>query len=241
MTEFDDPEPLLDRLHLGYAQSKSVAETLVRQARQRGLPAVIYRPSLITGDSRTGAANPVDFLARGIGACVRMGCAPDADWRIDACPVDHVARVVVRHGMLPRQAENDVLHLLHPQPRYWHELVLWMRLYGYPLRLISFSEWLRRLERTATTSEHPLRPLLGFFRARAAGVTLPETYLGGRRNRVSAEKTRQALAVLGMDCPNLDARWLERFFASLTSHGVVPPRAASLTSISRHQGHRLLG
>jgi thioester reductase-like protein len=223
MTESDDPTGLLGQLHLGYAQSKSVAESLVRQARLRGLPAVVYRPSLITGDSRTGAANPVDFLARGIAGCVRMGCAPDADWCIDACPVDHVARVVVRHGMLPPGAGSDVLHLLHPQPRHWHELVLWMRLYGYPLRLIPFPDWLRRLERAARVPEHPLRPLLGFFRARAAGVTLPETYLGGQRNRVSAEKTHQALAALGMKCPLLNAGWLERFFASLTAHGVVPP------------------
>jgi thioester reductase-like protein len=82
LAEEDDPWPLHDRLHLGYAQSKSVAEELVRQARQRGLPAVIYRPSLITGDSRTGLCNPDDFLARGLGACVRMGCAPDVDWHI---------------------------------------------------------------------------------------------------------------------------------------------------------------
>jgi hypothetical protein len=201
-----------------------VAESLVRQARQRGLPAFVYRPALITGDSRSGVGNPTDFLARGIGACARMGCAPDADWSIDACPVDHVAEVVVRQGMLPQGAARGVLHLLHPQPRHWRELVLWMRLSGYRMRLVPYGEWLRRLEHTARRGEHPLRPLLGFFRARAAGVTLPETYLGGRRNRVSAEQTRKALAELRLECPVLDARWLERFFASLAAHGVVGPR-----------------
>jgi thioester reductase-like protein len=233
MTETDDPEPLLGQLHLGYAESKSVAESLVRQARQRGLPAVVYRPTLITGDSRSGAANPVDFLARGIGACIRMGCAPDADWSIDACPVDHIARVVVRHGMLPAGTGRNVLHLMHPQPRHWRELVLWMRLSGYPLQLVPYREWLDRLEQTARTKDHPLRPLLGFFRARATGVTLPETYLGGRRNRVNAEQTRLALAAWGIDCPSLDARWLERFFNSLTAHGVVPPRTGGNGAIHR--------
>jgi hypothetical protein len=116
-----------------------------------------------------------------------------------------------------------VLHLLHPQPRHWRELVLWMRLSGYPLRLISYRAWLLRLERTARSPGHPLHPLLGFFRARVGGVTLPETYLGGRRSRVSAERTRQTLTALGEACPTLDARWLERFFAALTAQGVVPP------------------
>lgn len=138
LTETDDPWPLLGRLHLGYAQSKAVAEQLVRQAQQRGLPAVIYRPALITGHSQTGAANPADFLARGIGACVRMGCAPDVDWTIEACPVDHVARVVVQNATGGRVVGADVLHLVHSQPRHWRELVLWMRLYGYPLRLVSY-------------------------------------------------------------------------------------------------------
>src|SRR5262249_44042584 len=38
LDEDDDTWPLHDRLHLGYAQSKSVAEELVRHAPQRGLP-----------------------------------------------------------------------------------------------------------------------------------------------------------------------------------------------------------
>src|SRR5262249_24318930 len=140
LTEADDPWPLLDRLHLGYAQSKAVAEQLVRQARRRGLPAVIYRPTLVTGDSRTGAANPDDFLSRGIGACVRLGCAPDVDWSLDACPVDHVARAVVRHAaatqgpsgldLASSVRSGAVLHLRHSRPRHWRELVLWMRLRG---------------------------------------------------------------------------------------------------------------
>jgi thioester reductase-like protein len=237
LSETDDPLPLLDRLHLGYAESKAVAEALVRQARARGLPAVVYRPALITGDSRSGAANPEDFLARGIGACVRMGLAPDVDWTIDACPVDHVALAVVRHATAGRDAGAEVLHLVHPQPRHWRELVLWMRLSGYPLRLVPYRDWLRQLERTAGEPDHPLHPLLGFFQTRVGGHTLPETYLGRRRTGVCAARTRQTLAALGVTCPGLDARWLERFFGSLTERGVVPPRdgarpAANDTSMS---------
>jgi thioester reductase-like protein len=263
LTEDDDPWPLLDQLHLGYAQSKAVAEELVRQARQRGLPAVIYRPGLITGDSRSGDANANDFLARGIGACVRMGCAPDVDWSIDAPPVDYVARVVVachpcsesEYRLRTRMAPTwqvvgegstppplpppplappplpppQVLHLLHPQRRPWRELVLWMRLYGYPLQLASYQVWLRHLEGAACSPEHPLHPMLGFFLARVGGVSLPETYLGQRRSQVSAERTLQTLADMGLDCPTLDAGWLERFFGSLTAAGVVPPRPGAAT------------
>ena len=225
LTEEDDPWPLLEQLHLAYAQSKSVAEQLVVQARRRGLPAVIYRPTLVTGDSRSGAANPEDFLSRGIGACVSMGCAPDADWNIDACPVDHVARAVVRHATAARG--GDVLHLLPPQPRHWRELVLWMRLRGYPVRLVPYREWLCKLEETARGPGHPLYPLLGFFRARVGGMTLPETYMGRWRSLVCDRRTRATLTERGENCPTLDAAWLERFFASLTASGILPPLPAT--------------
>ncbi len=52
-----DALPDLSGLHLGYAQTKVVAEALVREAGRRGLPISIYRPSLIAGHSETGAFN----------------------------------------------------------------------------------------------------------------------------------------------------------------------------------------
>ena len=59
-----DPLPDLAGLHLGYAQTKVVAETLVREAGRRGLAVAIYRPSLISGHSESGAFNRDDILAR---------------------------------------------------------------------------------------------------------------------------------------------------------------------------------
>ena len=76
--EHEDQFPHLAGIHLGYAQSKCVAEQLVRQAGARGLPVAIYRPSLISGDSRSGTANPDDFLSRAIQGCIRM--APRRTW-----------------------------------------------------------------------------------------------------------------------------------------------------------------
>src|SRR6185503_2541343 len=57
-----DMLPAIDGLHLGYAQSKAVAESLVRAAAARGLPASIVRPALITGDAQFGRSNPDDLV-----------------------------------------------------------------------------------------------------------------------------------------------------------------------------------
>jgi len=121
------PLDAIDGLHYGYAQSKAVAESLVRQAAARGLRARVYRPALISGDSRTGRFNGDDMLSRLIAGCVRMGAAPDLDWRLDALPVDSVAELILA---LSGDSSGGVWHLAHPQPRHWRECVLWMRLYG---------------------------------------------------------------------------------------------------------------
>ncbi len=220
--EQQDTWPLLDRLHLGYAQSKCVAERLVNQARDHGLPTVIYRPTLITGESESGASNPGDILARAIAACVLMKCAPDIDWTIDACPVDHVAHAVVRHAFSASASETGHLHLRHRDARHWRELVLWMRLRGYQLRLLPFREWVALLETHAIHRTHPLYPLMGFFRASVGDLTLPETYLCHRRSRICDHRTRSTLTRLGIADATLDALWLERFFASLTARGAFP-------------------
>src|SRR5262249_9749503 len=92
--EWEEMLPYLDGLHLGYARSKCVAETLVRRAAERGLPVTIYRPSLISGDTRSGLSNTDDIVSRVIKACIHMRCAPDLDWIVDYCPVDYVAHAI---------------------------------------------------------------------------------------------------------------------------------------------------
>ena len=62
-TDIDLSERYL-QLEMGYSMSKWVAEKLVFQARDLGLPVALYRPGFIMGDSRTGATNPDDFMSR---------------------------------------------------------------------------------------------------------------------------------------------------------------------------------
>ncbi len=93
-----------DELNIGqsfrntYEQTKSEAEALVR-SRLGSLPAVILRPSIIVGDSRTGVTSsfkmmywPLKIYARGLWRTVPG--YPDAV--LDIVPVDYVASAVAR-------------------------------------------------------------------------------------------------------------------------------------------------
>jgi thioester reductase-like protein len=64
--EFPDVGPWLT---MGYAQSKWVAEQLIRTAGERGCPVVIYRLGTVTGHSKTGAWNTEDFQFRLFASC----------------------------------------------------------------------------------------------------------------------------------------------------------------------------
>jgi thioester reductase-like protein len=222
-----DPLPHARNVHLGYAQTKIVAEALIRRAGWRGLPVKIYRPSLISADSRTGAFNPDDLLSLLIRGCVRMGSAPDLDWALDCEPVD-----VVSAGILELSSQrHTTTHLTHLRPRHWRECLLWMRLMGYEIRLVPYQQWLEQLVAETTASgDHPLRPLRPFFLNRPAnGLTLPELYEEPRRTRASS--TRTALQLQGaIDRPTLDAVLLDRYFSAYRTAGYLPPPAGSCDS-----------
>ena len=217
--ESDDPLTNLSGLSLGYAQSKSVAESLVRQAAERGLRATVARPTLVSGDSKSGISNADDLLSRLLRGCIQMGAAPDLDWAMDCVPVDHVADAMVK---LARN--GGVYHLINPKLRSWRECVLWMCLRGHSLDLLPYRDWASRLRETATPS-HPLYPLQSFFlRAvhEEGGLTIPELYEETRRRRARCGFSHAMLAQAGTTCPPLDTHLLDRYFDSFTERRLIP-------------------
>jgi len=95
-----------------YEQTKAEAEALVR-SRFKSMPGVILRPSIIVGDSETGATTsfkmmywPLKIYARGLWRTVPG--YPDAV--LDIVPVDYVAAAVARLAFDPA-AMGSVVHL----------------------------------------------------------------------------------------------------------------------------------
>ncbi len=224
VSEEDQMIAYLDGIHLGYAQSKCVAETLVYQASQRGLPVSIYRPALVWGESSSGMSNTGDLLSTFLKGCIEMGCAPELDWLMDCCPVDFVASSIVR--LSRTQPEScRVFHLANPHKRHWRECVLWMRLFGYPIRLIPYPDWLRQFEIASRTPQHALHHLRSFFMGRTpeGGLTLPELYEEGRKSRAHSARTDYSLGGISTICPRLNADLLDRYFTFYINCAFLPP------------------
>jgi thioester reductase-like protein len=224
VNEDTDMLPHVGAMPLGYAQSKCVAESLLRQAAARGLPVTILRPALISGDSLTGDVNLDDLIAALVEGCAAAGAAIDVDWLLDCVPVDFVAEVLARLEA-PEAGAPRVLHLTHDSARHWREVVLWMNLYGCPVKLVPTREWLDGAFARGGTAGTRLYGYRRFFQGYAPGAATPrpfEAYLEPHQRRVENRRTRAALAALGVTLPPLDAALLHRYFERYRSAGLLP-------------------
>lgn len=107
----DDPLPTSGFTN-GYEASKAEAEGLVRSS---GVPFVIARPSIVVGDSRTGAIRQFDtiYAAFKLIAEGRVRHMPiQAGATLDFVPLDHVARGIVGLAEAFDRAAGSAYHLV---------------------------------------------------------------------------------------------------------------------------------
>jgi len=211
-----ESEPIVntDAIDLGYTQSKWVAEKLVTIARERGLPVSIYRPPLISGDSKTGIWNTDDFTCRLIKGCVQMGSIPNMNSDITFVPVDYVSRAIV-YLSRQKQSLGKAFHLNNPNVTSWSDVANWIDGFGYPLRQISYESWEAELIDTARYQKNALSGLLTFFLRRWSEEQLTFSELGQRRPKLNCQETVARLAGTTIVCPPVDSKLLNTYFSYL--------------------------
>ncbi|GAA4199589.1 hypothetical protein GCM10022252_51580 [Streptosporangium oxazolinicum] len=203
-TPLPDPGPL----HLGYDQSKWVADRLAGAARETGLPIAIHRPARVSADSRTGRSVPGDFLGRLFATCARLGAVPEGE-RIDMAPVDHVASAIVH--LAASRAVGD-FHYHNPRVLTSEELAEGLREHGFPVRLMPGVRWRRLVrDRLEVGDDLPIAPYPAFFAEYGA--------LPGPSFDCSA--TEEVLAVAGLVCPPADGKLLDLYLGDLIGTGVL--------------------
>ena len=179
--------------------------------------------ALLTGDSATGICKHDDLVSALFKGCIQMGAAPDLDWRVDAVPVDQAARAIV-HLSLTGPRELATFHESARRARHWRECVLWMNLFGYPVRLVPYDRWADRLARDAASPDHALHRMRGFFLRRwPDGSAVPELYQQARSSAPRSARTQELVSRAGLDFERLDAALLERYFDEYVAAGFLPP------------------
>ena len=108
------------RFHNPYEETKFEAEKLVRRA-QADLPATLFRPSIVVGDSRTGEIDRFEgpyalaILLVASPVAVPLPLPGDALAPLNVVPVDFAVDAAIAIGSDPRGAGRTV-HLVDPSP-----------------------------------------------------------------------------------------------------------------------------
>jgi amino acid adenylation domain-containing protein/thioester reductase-like protein len=191
----------------GYGRSKWVAEKLVREVAERGLPVNVYRPGNVSGHSETGASNPRDLLGAVIVESLRLGYAPEIeDWRMEMTPVDFVAGAMLHTASNPG-AYGGTYHLANPDPPHADEVFDLLEERGYPLERLPYDEWLRKKD-AAPPEEGTPGEVVGGAAPAAEELRDDNTYDDGNTRRVLRDE--------GPSRPAIDGELLDtyaRYFA----------------------------
>ncbi len=116
----EDELAMGQRFHNAYEETKFQAELLVRRA-QAELPATIYRPSIVVGDSRTGEIDRVEgpyalaILLVASPVAVPLPLPGDAVAPLNVVPVDFVVDAAISISENPAGAGRTV-HVVDPSP-----------------------------------------------------------------------------------------------------------------------------
>ncbi|MCA9790718.1 MAG: SDR family oxidoreductase [Candidatus Eremiobacteraeota bacterium] len=154
-----------------YEESKFLAEVQVQKAMEGGLPATIYRPSIVVGDSHTGFTQKYDgpyyllklLLRQPSGLALVPTVGDPARVRVNLVPSDFVVEAIGRLGGL-ESSLGKVYQLSDPRPVTGDELITeCARLTGrrsvrVPLPL-GLSKWLLSLGPVARLAQVPAASL----------------------------------------------------------------------------------
>lgn len=209
-------------LNDGYAQSKWVAENLIKIARSRGIPISIYRPGMITGHSKTGVANSNDIMSRLLKSFILLKNAPQMDWLMDLTPVDYISSAIV---YVSRQKESlgKIFHLVNSNPLHLSSLIDEINSLGYSIGQISYQDWQKEIiEVVKHLADNSLSPLLPFVVEKIPGKEL--TYLetsSMASQSFDCQNTLNILAGTSIICPPVNTQLLDVYFSYFKRSGFI--------------------
>jgi thioester reductase-like protein len=201
-------DPYADHLSTGYAQAKWVAEKLVWEAVDRGLPACVLRPGNIGHHSATGAANPNDFQVMLMNACAQTRLAPEgANWHFEMTPVDYLSQAIVHIANDPAHfgvAYNAVGDDRIPVEGVFKQ----MHSRGLIDEVVPVDTWRSELSAHATKGGEPSLQLMAESLSDLTLYLADESDYDCRRFEAVAQSQ-------GLERPPVDAGYFDKLFAAM--------------------------
>ncbi|KAI4234458.1 MAG: hypothetical protein LQ349_003784 [Xanthoria aureola] len=170
--------------HMGYAESKNVAEHILYHACQKaGISSTILRVGQIAGPiASAGVWNPDEWVPALIRSSQNMGVLPNGVPLVDWIPVDSLSKIIVELCLATTTSpqpptEPSIYNLVNPNRASWSSLIDTIKEYirtpsSSPIDVIPLEEWVTRLSTLDPTSsttmeKYPAAKILPFFTALA--------------------------------------------------------------------------
>jgi amino acid adenylation domain-containing protein/thioester reductase-like protein len=199
--------------HMGYLQTKWVAERLAEAARDRGVFVNIYRPGRISGDTISGACQQNDFYWGLVGACLKLNTVPATGLEENLLPVDYVANAIVQLSLKHKKI-NQNYHLINHHTIPQSLLITALQTYGYKIKVLSYEEWKTiAVAKAQLSPDDPFSKLAGFV-FNENDVTEP---------LFTSNKTREYLQEIGLqDNPEITNALIHSYINFFVTEGFFP-------------------
>jgi thioester reductase-like protein len=161
---------------LGYGASKYVSERVLVNSK---LPATSFRIGQVSGGPPRGAWSTTNWVPIIVKSSVSLSALPEAQGFVSWIPPHAISNAILDVAFAEEEPPI-VVNLVHSKPTAWKTLIqpiadalVKHKVTSHPLPLVSFSEWLEKLESSAknlsedTMKRIPAIKLLDFMRAMA--------------------------------------------------------------------------
>lgn len=118
---YENDLDLGQRFNNTYEQGKFEAEKLAQNYRNKGLPVTIYRPGIITGDSKTGYTSNFKMFYQPLhlfSLNLFREIPADENSCYSLCPVDYTVEAITRISLKNPSQKNMTYHIVNPHQMY---------------------------------------------------------------------------------------------------------------------------
>ena len=201
-----------------------VSEQLIQNAKERGLPACIYRTARIMGRTDTGIMGSVgDLICLFWRACVLIERSPVVETKLNLIPVDFASHAIAHLSRKPKSM-GRVFHVSNSQTVSWAEIFEATRAFGYLVEPISYDQWLEIIvERAQMTHERDKKETMEMT---SLAHFAPKVFSRGFDGTYDMRQTLEGLSGTSIACPKIGDRLLRAYIAFFEESGFFPPARA---------------
>lgn len=198
----------------GYFASKWVAEKLMNQARELGIPCNIYRFGLMTGDTQLGRYDENQWMYQMLKGFIMLGYGfgkmPDFNHAV--MPIDKAVNIVVAFSQSD-ELKNQNFFICNPNRIPVMDMIRVYNKYAKnPVEIIDFFDWMRKAEAYINEGN---QLVIYYFVQHLAHFTREEIeeYINDevRKLDIHSVKTQEAMQRLGIDMPILSDSLVKKY------------------------------